>query len=68
MARAPEAPRSATDYFTDDETSSFEAAINRLAASAITKGCTATTFCPTATVTRGQMAAFLRRALEEPTP
>ena len=29
----------------------------------ITGGCTATTYCPTANVTRGQMAAFLDRAL-----
>ena len=57
LDRALELPITTTDYFTDDEASSFEAAINRLAASGITKGCTATKFCPTATVTRGQMAA-----------
>ena len=34
-----------------------------LAASGITRGCTATTFCPDATITREQMAAFLDRAL-----
>ena len=52
-----------TDFFTDDETSIHEADINSLAASGITTGCAATEFCPTATVTRGQMAAFLERAL-----
>lgn len=51
------------DYFTDDESSIFEISINRVAAAGITTGCTATTYCPTATVTRGQMAAFLHRAL-----
>jgi hypothetical protein len=52
-----------TDFFTDDEASIHEADINSLAASGITAGCTPTQFCPTATVTRGQMAAFLERAL-----
>ena len=52
-----------TDFFTDDEASVHESDINSLAASGITAGCTPTQFCPTATVTRGQMAAFLERAL-----
>jgi len=34
-----------------------------LAESGITKGCSDTSFCPTEFVTRGQMAAFLARAL-----
>ena len=52
--------------FTDDDGSIFEADIERLAAAGITKGCNPpanTRFCPTAPVTRGQMAAFLVRAL-----
>jgi hypothetical protein len=53
---------SADDAFTDDADSVFESDINALAASGITKGCTPTTFCPDEDVTRGQMAAFLRRA------
>lgn len=42
--------------------------IARLARSGITKGCNdaQTVFCPTGTVTRGQMAAFLSRALTLP--
>ena len=56
-------PQTTADFFTDDETSIHESDINRLAASGITTGCTTTQFCPTATVTRGQMAAFLERAL-----
>ena len=59
-------PSTSTDYFTDDETSIFETNINRLAASGITTGCAATKFCPDAKVTRGQMAAFLVRALHLP--
>jgi hypothetical protein len=39
-----------------------EGNINRLAASAITAGCSATHYCPGLHVTREQMAAFLHRA------
>ena len=52
--------------FTDDDTSIFEADIERLAAAGITKGCNPPTndrYCPDDFVTRGQMAAFLVRAL-----
>jgi hypothetical protein len=51
--------------FTDDDGSVFEADIAKLAAAGITKGCNPPTndrFCPESNVTRGQMAAFLRRA------
>ncbi|HYI65685.1 MAG TPA: S-layer homology domain-containing protein [Candidatus Limnocylindrales bacterium] len=64
LARALDLPPTGTDYFTDDETSSHEIAINRLAASGITGGCAAGKFCPKAVVTRAQMAAFLDRAFE----
>jgi hypothetical protein len=63
LARAFELPTTGTDFFTDDEASMHEANINRLAAAGITSGCTATTYCPKATVTREQLAAFLHRAL-----
>jgi len=52
--------------FVDDDTSVFEADIEKLAAAGITRGCNPPTndrFCPDAAVTRGQMAAFLVRAL-----
>ena len=52
--------------FTDDDGSIFEDAIERLAAAGITRGCNPPAndrFCPDQPVTRGQMAAFLRRAL-----
>ena len=53
-----------TDFFTDDETSTFEANINRVAAAGITSGCGGGKYCPLLNVSRGQMAAFLRRAFE----
>ena len=54
------------DPFVDDDDSIFEADIERLAAVGITKGCNPPDndrFCPDQAVTRGQMAAFLVRAL-----
>jgi hypothetical protein len=57
-------PPSSTDPFTDDERSGHEADINALAASGITAGCAPARFCPTLVVTRGQMTAFLHRALD----
>lgn len=36
--------------------------VQKLREIGITNGCTATTFCPDASVTRGQMAAFIIRA------
>jgi len=63
-------PNTTTDYFDDDNGNIFEASINRLAASGITKGCNPaqgnTKYCAGELVTRGQMAAFLRRALDNP--
>jgi len=53
--------------FVDDNGSVFEENINKLATAGITKGCNPPTndkFCPNDPVTRGQMAAFLFRALE----
>ena len=66
LDRAFHLPSTATDYFTDDDGTTFEGNINRLAASGITKGCSPTLFCPTDHVTRGQMAAFLDRAFGLP--
>jgi hypothetical protein len=54
------------DPFYDDDDSIFEADIERLAAAGITRGCNPPTndrYCPDSRVTRGQMAAFLVRAL-----
>ncbi|MGA9594778.1 MAG: S-layer homology domain-containing protein, partial [Acidimicrobiia bacterium] len=52
--------------FVDDDNSVFEVDIEKLATAGITKGCNPPVndrFCPTNPVTRGQMAAFLSRAL-----
>jgi glucose/arabinose dehydrogenase len=64
LVRALKLTPTATDYFTDDEGSIHENAINALARSGITGGCDASRYCPGANVTRGQMAAFLMRALD----
>ena len=57
-------PAPSTARFTDVPTNAqFFREIEALAESGITLGCTATTFCPNATLTRRQMAAFLARAL-----
>jgi hypothetical protein len=66
LVRALDLPPATDDYFTDDDGKTFEGSINRLAESRITFGCTPTTFCPTQTVTRAQMASFLDRAYDFP--
>jgi hypothetical protein len=53
--------------FTDDDGNVFEAEIARIAAAGITRGCNPpgnTRYCPDSPVTRGEMAAFLVRALD----
>jgi D-alanyl-D-alanine carboxypeptidase/FG-GAP-like repeat/S-layer homology domain len=55
------------NQFIDDNASVFESAIDRLATAGVTLGCNPpanTRFCPDQPVTRGQMAAFLTRALD----
>jgi hypothetical protein len=67
LVRALELPAVATDTFTDDDRSVFEADIEALAAAGITKGCNPPLndqYCPHSRVTREQMAAFLHRALD----
>jgi PKD repeat protein len=64
LARALALPPTGTDYFTDDNGNTHEQNINRIRKADITTGCTATTYCPKEIVTRGQMAAFLRRSVE----
>ena len=56
--------------FVDDNGSTFEDDIAKVAAAGITLGCdsSGTRFCPDANVTRGQMAAFLRRSVEDRFP
>jgi hypothetical protein len=52
------------DLFVDDDNSVFESAIDRLGAAGVTQGCNPPVndrFCPQENVTRGQVAAFLKR-------
>jgi hypothetical protein len=65
LARTLGLPRATTDFFVDDGASIFQSAINRVAAARITLGCNPPVgdrYCPSDQVTRGQMAAFIRRA------
>ena len=64
LARAFRLPSAPHDYFSDDANSPHQSDINRVAAAGLTGGCSSTSFCPRGNVTRGQMAAFLRRALD----
>lgn len=66
LDRAFDLPDTSTDYFTDDEGSTHEAAINRVAAAGISLGCdaTGTLFCPANYVSRAQMASFIARAAD----
>jgi hypothetical protein len=66
LARALALPATTSNYFSDDNGTTHERDINRLAAAGITTGCAPGRYCPTANVTRGQMAAFLHRAFGEP--
>lgn len=63
LVRALELPAAIGDYFTDDQGSIHEDDNNSLALAQVTLGCAPQMFCPTATVLREQMAAFLHRAL-----
>lgn len=62
-------PDGSEDFFVDDDGSTFEAHINAIAEAEITLGCNPpdnTNYCPTSNVERGQMAAFVDRALNLP--
>ncbi len=66
LARALQLPATNLNKFVDDNGSVFQNAINKIAAAGITQGCNPPTnnrFCPNDSVTRGQMAAFIIRAL-----
>jgi len=66
LARGLDLPPATRDFFSDDGSSVHEADINRVAQAGITSGCDGTHFCPTAAVTRAQMASFLGRAFGLP--
>jgi hypothetical protein len=64
LVRALHLPAATQDYFNDDDNSSLESAINAVAEAGLTGGCADNKFCPSAAVTREQMAAFLLRAFK----
>lgn len=69
MRRSFGTPTSQYDYFGDDDDSVFEADINSITGVGITQGCnppTSSRYCTNDQLTRGQMAAFLRRTLSLP--
>ncbi|MGB9357570.1 MAG: hypothetical protein WCC01_03340, partial [Acidimicrobiia bacterium] len=69
LVRALDLPSTSKDFFSDDAGSIYEWDINRLAAAGITSGCNPPAnnrYCPDSRVSRGQMAAFLVRALDLP--
>jgi len=63
LVRMFDLPPTTTEYFTDDDGTTHEQDINRLAAADVTTGCTDTTFCPKVAVRRDEMASFLTRAV-----
>ena len=64
LSRALDLPATNRNYFSDDTGNKHQGAINRLAASGITSGCAVDRYCPTGTVVRQQMAAFLHRGFQ----
>ena len=52
-----------TNYFYDDNGSTHEGNIDRVARAGISAGCGIGRFCPSSSVTRGEMAAFLYRVV-----
>jgi hypothetical protein len=63
-ATSKDLPAATSDHFPDDNSSSHEANINRLAEAGIVSGRADGTYGPNDPVTRAQMATFLVRAYE----
>lgn len=66
LRRVTGIPARANGFFTDVSSSMHRADINGIAAANVAAGCSEARYCPTAAVTRGQMASFLARALDLP--
>ena len=66
LARAFALPAGQADYFNDDNGSFYEGAANRLFEAGLTVGCGNGRYCGNNPITRGEMAAFLARALQLP--
>lgn len=63
LVRAFDVPGSSKNAFWDDSGSMHQASINALAAAGVTNGCHQGQYCPNSTVTRGELATFVMRAL-----
>jgi hypothetical protein len=63
LSRALALPPATQDYYDDDNGTTFEDDLNRLAEAGISSGCGVRRSCPSNVVTRGQMVAMLHRAL-----
>jgi hypothetical protein len=66
LAKALELPDATEDHFGDDNGTTHEDDINRLAEAGLAAGCADGRFCPHSWLSRAQMASFLARALELP--
>ncbi|MFP4597720.1 MAG: peptidoglycan-binding domain-containing protein [Persicimonas sp.] len=54
----------AQDYFADDSGSTYEGAVNRLAAAGITRGCSQDSYCGGELITRAEVASMLACSLD----
>lgn len=63
LDRALALPHTDRDFFTDDDGSTHEDAINRIAAAGVTSGCATTRYCAADSLTRAQMATLLVRSV-----
>ena len=69
LSRALSLPATEIDYFSDDEGSIFEGAINRIAEAGVTQGCNPPEndrFCPSRNVSREEFATLMVRAFSLP--
>ena len=63
LGRAFDYPAATEDFFTDDDTSIYQADINRIAEAGITNGCGNGRYCERNPMLRSHMAVFLGRSL-----
>jgi len=71
LARALHLPSTQEDFFNDDNGSTFENVINRIAAAEITLGCNPpanSNYCPDRGITRAEMATLLTRSFPDEVP
>ncbi len=68
LDRALELGDTTEDFFDDDNGSTHEEAVNRIAAAGITSGCAADRYCPNNSLTRAQMATLLVGAFPDLVP